>query len=186
VDRHLFFALSPKNVLPASRRCGSPVSPDMVEEAQLYGASYNQWVNNVNTVRTFATNRGNIYRNFILQVGALHVPGLRRGSSSASRPLRSTRVRSRCACGDPLHPEDRILLQRSRGPDGEGHDGASESTADVVIPFEAAVNGVPGHPRHRYRERQSSEAADSWRWPRRSPIPLHRSARRGPREATGW
>ena len=66
VDRHLFFALNPKNVLSRISALSTLIAPDMPEETSVSGNTYSRWTDNINTTRTFATNRGMVYRNLLL------------------------------------------------------------------------------------------------------------------------
>ncbi len=65
VDRHLFFALNPKNVLPRIDQLRAAIASDIPEETAVSGGSYSQWLQNIDTTRTFASQRGTVFRNFL-------------------------------------------------------------------------------------------------------------------------
>ena len=143
VDRHLFYALKPANVLARIGRIQTEIAPDMTEEAALTGNTQSQWLANVGIVRTFASNRGTYYRNFLQNSARFRFPlPPRVFSSDSSRVvntgravvrLRGTRFRSDTAFTfDGLPPAATKLISS-----------AVESVMDVTLPLDLSLDGLP-------------------------------------------
>jgi hypothetical protein len=142
VDRHLFFALKPANVLARIDAVQKVIAPDMPEEAALTGNTAAQWSANVATVRQFASSRGTVYRNFILNSTRWKFPAPPRVFScdpASAVNTGSTVVRLR---GPRLTSTTRFTFD-DRPAQAVKVGLGTDPYADVTLPADATLTGFP-------------------------------------------